>query len=100
MVEFSVGKSYTSRKGVKFTVIDIKDDLVTIQHINFKRKARIITWCGVNAIIFDFGKDMILAEPIKPIDDETVEYGYNHKEVLINKNGESYVNLFKRHQEA
>ena len=100
MVEFSVGKSYKSRTGVEFTIIDIKDDLATIQHLNLKRKARIITWCGVKAITFDFGKDMILAEPIKPIEDETVEYAYNHTEVLINKNGESYVNLFKRHQEA
>jgi hypothetical protein len=40
---------------------------------------------------------MILAEEIKPIEDEEIEFGYV-KQYKINSDGETYVNLFKRHQ--
>lgn len=97
MVDFTVGAVYKSKKGVDFKITEIKNGLATIQHLNYKRKARIITWCGVKALTFDFGSDMILAEPIKPFDDLNDDLMVQRPSININKSGESYVSLFKRH---
>ena len=70
----------------------------SVQHIKLIRKARKILYCGVQAAIFDFGADMILAEEIKPIEDEEIEFGYV-KQYTINSDGETYVDLFRRHKE-
>lgn len=98
MMDFIVGKVYNSKLGVPYKLLQVNGEVATIQHLLRVRKARIIKYCGVNALTFDFGKDMIFAEEIKPIEDETIEYGYNHKEITINKSGESYVSLFKEHK--
>lgn len=98
MVDFEIGKTYKSKSGKDFTVIDNCGELVTIQHLQLKRKARKILYCGVQAAIFDFGADMILAEAIKPVEDEEIEFGYV-KQYTINSDGETYVNIFKRHKE-
>ena len=98
MVDLEIGKTYKAKSGNEFTVIDNCGELVTIQHLNYKRKARKILYCGVQAAIFNFGEDMILAEDIKPIEDEEIEFGYV-KQYKINSDGETYVNLFKRLKE-
>lgn len=99
MVDFEIGKTYTSRKGMPFTVTAITDDLLTIQCRLLKKKARRTLYCGVQAAVFNLGDDMILAEKIVPNEDPSVEYGYNQRQVTVNTHGESYVNLFKRHKE-
>lgn len=98
MVDFEIGKTYTAKSGQAFTVVADDGKLLTIQHLKLKRKARKVLYCGVNAAVFDFGKDMILAESIVPVKDETIEYGYV-KQYKINGNGETYVSLFKRLKE-
>ena len=100
MDSFEVGKTYKSKKGVEYTLVSVDEDKVVLKHLNLTKRSRIVTYCGVKAIPLNFGEDMILAEKIKPVEDVTIEYGYNNRpEVIINNNGESYVNLFKRHKE-
>lgn len=98
MTEFEIGKTYTAKSGQVFTVVEDNGDLITIQHLKLKRKARKVLYCGVRAAVFDFGKDMLLAEPIAPVEDETIEFGYV-KQYKINSDGETYVDLFKRLKE-
>lgn len=98
MVDFEIGKTYKAKSGNEFIVIDDCGELITIQHLKYKRKARKILFCGVQAAVFDFGNDMILAEKIKPIEDAEIEFGYV-KQYKINNDGETYVNLFKKLKE-
>lgn len=98
MVDFEIGKTYKSKTGKDFVVVENNGEIITIQHLRLKRKARKTLYCGVQAAVFDFGADMLLAEDIKPVEDETIEIGYI-KQYTINNEKETYVNIFKRHKE-
>lgn len=99
MVDFEIGKTYISQKGMPFTVTEMNGDKITLQCRLLKKKAIKTLYCGVYAAFFSFGEDRILAEKIVPNEDPSVEYGYNKRNVTMNTHGETYVNIFKRHKE-
>lgn len=94
-----MGKPIKILTGDEFTYLSRNEEL-NIGVFKFRmvtRKFKIIQFCGVETAMCMDGS-RILAGKIKPVYDEDIDGVKTEKTIYFNKNGESYVNLFKRHK--
>lgn len=83
--------------GLEYTFLENKGEIGIFKFRNATRKFRLVYFCGVKTAI-NMDGTKILCEQIKPIYDAEID-GYNSEKInVFNKNGETYVNIFKSHQ--
>lgn len=101
MKDFVVGNEYKDLQGFTWKVVSVEPERIQIAHGFRKKFAQKIPYCGVLAGIFDFQQNRILADKIVPVDDEVLNMSKHpqQRDFKLNTNGETYVNLFKKHQE-
>lgn len=101
MTDFIVGQYYSDNCGNDYQVIEVDESSVTVRvGAAGKKKLRKILYCGVYAAFFNFNNNRILAEKIKPIKDAEIDQDLSISKNIINKNGETYVSLFKKHHQC
>jgi len=71
--KFIKGKTYKDSNGDMWKVRDISGDSATIIKNKLIKKSKIIKYCGVEAMFLDFGKNVLLSNKIKPVEDTCIE---------------------------
>lgn len=91
-------KHIKTQIGLEYTYLSRTDDIGLFKFRLVTRKFRIIPYCGVEAAMCMDGTK-ILSDTIKPVYIEEIDGIKTEKTIYFNKNGETYVNLFKRHKD-
>lgn len=95
---FIPGETYKGNNGLDYIYIETQNNIASFKLRNAIKKFRTTFLCGVMTAMDSFGTK-IVAKQIKPIYDEEIDGIRTEKKIIFNTNGETYVNLFKRHKE-